>query len=124
MREFAGPIITGLVVIITGWLTYRQATKALRASAKAQAASDRLENRKVDAEAYERARKFDQEVAAGIRLELDRARAELADLRTELLREQRENRELRRQVDQLERTIERLRDRLAAAGFTEEHPGG
>lgn len=117
MTGVLGPLITGLVVVITGLITYRQATRALKAST-------RLENRKVDAEAYERARKFDQEVAAGIRAELDRARAELADLRAELRREQKENRELRRQIDQLERTMQRLRDRLTAAGFTVDDAGG
>ncbi len=80
----------------------------------ATARTARLASAKVDADAYDRARRFDAEVVASIRVELDRARGELAGLRSVLDIERREhdaaNRELRR-------TVSRLAHQCRAAGL-------
>jgi chromosome segregation ATPase len=98
-----GPLISGAVVLVGGWLTYRQTTKAA-------AATNRVEAAKVDAAAYERARALYE---SGIQ----QLEEQLTRLRTQVNEERDVSNQLRNQVNALEETVARLRRQMILAGI-------
>lgn len=138
---FSGANVTAIIVAFIGslgaLLSYRNSSIARREQA-------RLDATKVDAAAYERARKIDQQVIDNLRSELDRLRRELekAEANEDALRSQigelrvleievhrlrdtlSEEREvsdrLRLQVAALERRVARLIERLVELGHADE----
>jgi septal ring factor EnvC (AmiA/AmiB activator) len=116
----AQALITAVLVLAGVAVTQWQLDRASKRTT-------RIEEEKVDAAAYDRARNFDREVVEGIREELDRAKRELAEMRAALARERAEwsteRAELLRHIAELERSVARLRRRLRAAGIDiEEEP--
>jgi len=118
-------MVSGALVLAGVVYTQRQIAAASRRAADLDADARRREtalgDRKVDAEAFDRARRYDQEVVEGLRKDLRRAREEITALRTTLDAERtehhQETRELRTHIDRLERTVARLTRRLVDAGF-------
>lgn len=119
-------VVSALCVLAGVLYTQRQLRKAAERTAD-------VEERKVDAEAYDRARTYDREVVKGLREDLQRAREEIAALRRTLEGERREHeretreheretRELRMHVDRLEMVVARLTRRLREAGLDVEEP--
>lgn len=107
-------VVPGVLVLAGVLYTQRQIGQASRRATAVEA-------RKVDADAFDRARRYDQEVVDGLRAELQRARDEIAALRSTLDAERRnhdrQSRELRNHVDRLERIVARLTRRLREAGL-------
>lgn len=89
-------IIVAAIGTVGAVLSYMQASKVRRDQR-------RMDTRSADAEAYERARKFDQETVESIRKEAERLRALLRD-------EQETNRELRRELSNLDEIEVQLGD--------------
>lgn len=114
MATFWQAVVTAAFVLAGIVFTQWQIRKAADRAAT-------VEDRKVDAEAYERAREFDQSVVNGIKDELTRAKAEVIELRNALEKERTEHFnevwEFRRKLRSLEDTIDRLRSRLRQAGI-------
>lgn len=101
-------IISGVVTLLTAWLT-------ARSSRKAATETTNLKNRQVDADAYRLAREIEAGVVQGLRDELERLNTELATGRAALTTEQVDNARLRDTVHELERTRDRLLRILRAA---------
>lgn len=112
--DFLSAVITALFVLAGVIYTQRQIRKAAERTSA-------VEDRKVDAEAYDRAREFDQGIVNGIKDELTRAKAEVRELRDALEKERAEHfnevTEFRRKLRALEDTIDRLRARLRSVGI-------
>lgn len=124
MAGAAGPAavtVTVLQFVLPALLVLAGVVYTQRQIGQASRRATAVEARKVDADAFDRARKYDQEVVAGLRAELQRARDEIAALRSTLDAERRdhdrESRELRVHVDRLERIVARLTRRLREAGL-------
>jgi hypothetical protein len=114
MTDQLPALSAGVLAVVGALLSYRQSTRA-------NAAAQSVETVRVDAAAYDRARSFDREATDRIRLELERAEAEIAGLRQTLSDERiahaKERAELMRRLDRLERVVYRLRRRLREAGI-------
>lgn len=87
-------VIVAAIGAFGGVLSFFQASAVRREQRK-------MEQRKVDAEAYERARKFDQEVVTGLRAEVERLEGRLRDEVARLQAEQERNAELEAQLGEL-----------------------
>jgi FtsZ-interacting cell division protein ZipA len=125
-------------VVYTAWANRQQNKRATEQSERQARRATELERRKVDQDAYDRARHADQETIRSLQREIERERAlrtedhatatrelerlghQLDALRQALTDEQRENTRLREHIDRLERTIVRLRQRLVNADLLDE----
>lgn len=87
-------VIVASIGAIGAVLSFVQANSVRREQKK-------MEQRKVDAEAYERARKFDQEVVTGLRAEVERLEGRLQDEMERLRVEQDKSAELEAQLEEL-----------------------
>lgn len=102
-------LIAAIPVAYTAWATRRAADR-----------SRVIEKTKVDADAYDRARKLDESTITRLERDLDSAQRSIDALRRDLSDEQRENLRLREHIDRLEATVARLRARLGVAGLLDE----
>lgn len=84
-------VIVAAIGAVGGFLSYMQASAVRREQRK-------MDNRKVDAEAYDRARKFDQEVVESLRAEIERLNVRLKDERERLEQERESATQLRQQL--------------------------
>jgi len=105
------PVVAALIAaLIPAFFTYRQSVRASTKMLKEAAEQQREEGRKVEAEAYARAKKIYEdgfklleEQVAGLRFQLDTER----DVSTEM----------RRRVAKLEESLSRLRQQMLLAGI-------
>jgi hypothetical protein len=103
MNAVAVAAIAAIPGSVAAWLAYKQATKVAAAAGAAEV-------RKVEAGAYERARKLYE---AGI----EQLEEQVRRMREQLATEQDVSNRLRNQVNELEATVGRLRAQLIRAGI-------
>lgn len=103
-----GPLLAGVFGLLSAMVAYWQATRQAAGAARNEA-------RRIDAEAYERAKR-------GIDEERPVLRAEVTQLRAEVDTERLGSARLRARVVELEDEVARLRRRLIVAGIDEGGP--
>lgn len=123
----------GLVPMVVAFFSYRQATRANRltvaASERSAERNAELEQTKVDADAFGRAKEIYEAALGQLERQLERVRSQFAELEDELARERETSTTLRtqiytlqRQVRELERIVGVLRTQLITAGVTPADP--
>jgi len=121
-------VALGLVPLGVAWIAYWQATKANKATVQqVERQAQRQEERdrsKVDAEAFERARAIYEAALEQLERQLSRVQEQFDRVNRQLGTEQAtshalrgEIKDLQRQVEALERTVEEHRRQLIAAGL-------
>lgn len=111
--EVLAAIAAGLAAIICGWFSYRSSTRA-----------NAVEENKVDAAAYERAKTIYESALKTLEEQLERMRLRLDEVTSQLTKEQDSSiamrmqiRELQAQVTTFERTVADLRLQLSKSGI-------
>lgn len=100
--------VTIIGTVLVAAMTTGSAVYASKQSRKATKESNKLENTKVDSEAYDRAQKINQEIVEQLQEEVKR-------LNSLLTEERKDNRELRDTLTRMETQLGILRRALAAA---------
>lgn len=103
MTAVVGPVLAALAAVLCSYVTYKQATKV-------SAEASRVEAKKVDAGAYERARVIYE---SGIK----QLEEQLTHLRTQIDEEREVSGRLRTRVSELEDTVARMRRQMMLAGM-------